>query len=81
LNDLIIQDIDTNNKEMGYSIDLREKVIDASEEGMTQADIEMLFGVSTGSIKRWKKLKAETGKLAPRIRTDESYDIILKGAS
>jgi len=61
---------------MGYSIDLREKVIEALEGGMTQADIEMLFGVSIGSIKRWKKLKKETGELAPRARSDESYDIV-----
>ena len=61
---------------MGYSIDLRKKVIEALEGGMTQADIEMTFGVSTGSIKRWKKLKEESGELAARVRSSESYDVI-----
>lgn len=59
---------------MGYSIDLRERVIEAEEKGMTQREIEEIFKVSSGSIKRWKKLKEETGSLNPRKRTSESFD-------
>jgi len=57
-----------------YSVDLREKVLEAMERGMKQQEAAQTFGVSTGSIKRWRKLKRLTGSLEPRKRTDESFE-------
>ena len=59
---------------MSYSLDLREKVVQALESGMTQTEVQKVFRVSICSIKRWKKLKKETGQLRPRERSDESFD-------
>ena len=61
---------------MTYSQDLRKKVIEAFERGMSQEEASRVFKVGSGTIKRWRKIKKETGKLEPRKRSSESYDPI-----
>jgi transposase len=49
-----------------YSTDLRERVVQAVEEGRSREEIIHLFGVSRATIKRYVKQQRETGDLAPR---------------
>jgi len=49
-----------------YSQDLRERVIRAVDQGMSQKEAARIFGVSPASIKRYLKQRRETGSLAPR---------------
>lgn len=50
---------------MSYSIDLRQRVLAAVDRGMPRADVVATFHVSSGSIKRWLRLRRTTGDLAP----------------
>lgn len=67
-----------NKNKMTYSKDLRKKVIEAFEGGMSQEEVSRVFKIGTGTIKRWRKIKKETGKLEPRKRSSESYDFLRK---
>src|SRR5436305_291404 len=49
-----------------YSQDLRERVLKAVDQGMRRKEVVKLFGVSEMSIKRYLKLRYETGSLAPK---------------
>lgn len=49
-----------------YSEDLRERVVTAVDQGMSRREVVRLFGVSEASIKRYLKLRRETGSLAPK---------------
>ena len=49
-----------------YSIDLRVRVLDALDAGMTRADAIRIFQVSLGSIKRWVRMRRSAGDLTPR---------------
>lgn len=49
-----------------YSQDLRERVVKAIDEGRSQGEVAQLFSVSTATIKRYLKLRRETGSLAPK---------------
>jgi transposase len=49
-----------------YSQDLRERVVKAIDEGRSQSEVAQLFGVSTATIKRYLRLRRETGSLAPK---------------
>lgn len=49
-----------------YSQDLRERVIRALDQGMSQREAARIFGVSEPSVKRYLKLRRETGSLAPK---------------
>jgi transposase len=49
-----------------YSLDLRQKVIDAIElNGMTKSEASNAFQISRNTIDLWLKRKASTGSLAP----------------
>ena len=49
-----------------YSLDLRQKVIDAIElNGMTKREASIAFQISRNTIHLWLKRKASTGSLAP----------------
>jgi transposase len=62
-----------------YSLDLRERVLNALDAGMPRADVVRTFQVSHATIKRWLSRRATTGSLvpaprpgqAPRIPTDQ----------
>jgi transposase len=49
-----------------YSLDLRQKVIDAIElNGMTKSEASIAFQISRNTIDLWIKRKASTGHLSP----------------
>ena len=48
-----------------YSTDLRVRVLDALDAGMTRADAVRIFQVSLGSIKRWLRLRRTGSDLTP----------------
>lgn len=48
-----------------YSRDLRLKVLDAVDRGMSRKEVADVFGVSLPSIKRWLKRRRESGDVAP----------------
>jgi transposase len=50
----------------GYSIDLRERVLQALAGGMSKMMVHRTFAVSRPTIDRWIALREETGSLAPR---------------
>ncbi len=50
---------------MSYSLDLRQRVLDAVDRGMARRTIVETFQVSHGSIKRWLKRRKQTGTVAP----------------
>lgn len=49
-----------------YSLDLREKVLRAVDQGSPRAEIVKLLGVSLATIKRYLKQRRETGEVAPK---------------
>ena len=49
-----------------YSIDLRERVLQAVEKGYPRTEIIKLFGVSRATIKRYLKQRRETGAINVR---------------
>ena len=46
-----------------YSKDLRLKVLDAVDRGMNRREVVEVFGVSLPSIKRWLKMRRESGDI------------------
>ena len=50
----------------GYSIDLRERVLQAVEEGMSKMAAHRTFHISRSTIDHWFALREQTGTLAPR---------------
>lgn len=50
-----------------YSQDLREHVLRAVDQGISRAEVIRIFGVSEPTIKRYLKLRRETGSLAPKV--------------
>ena len=46
-----------------YSVDLRERVLDAIAQGLSLKEVARLFQVSEGSIKRWRKRRRDGGSL------------------
>jgi transposase len=49
-----------------YSVDLRSRVLDAVDRGVPRKEVAKAFSVSLPSVKRWLKLRRETGDLEPR---------------
>jgi transposase len=49
-----------------YSVDLREKVLRAVDQGYAREEIVKLLGVSLATIKRYLKQRRETGTVAPK---------------
>jgi transposase-like protein len=47
-----------------YSVDLRERVVAAFDRtGMTEKEVAALFKIGEATVRRWKRLKRETGVL------------------
>jgi transposase len=51
---------------MAYSVDYRKRVIEYLDEGHSQTEAQEVFKVGTSTMKGWKKLLLETGKLEKR---------------
>ena len=58
-----------------YSIDLRQRVLDALDAGMSRVDTVRIFQVSLGSIKRWLRLRHTGGDLTPQRPSGRSASI------
>jgi len=48
-----------------YSKDLRLKVLDTVDRGIPRKEVAHIFGISLPSIKRWLKLRRESGNVEP----------------
>jgi transposase len=52
-----------------YSMDLRERVVAACDEGVdTRAEVAERFGVSVSWVRRLLQRRRETGSIAPKAR-------------
>lgn len=51
---------------MSYSLDLRERAVVATQQGMTVPQAAAVFQVSIATIERWRRLARETRDLRPR---------------
>ncbi len=49
-----------------YSKDLRLRVLAAVDRGMPRAEVAKTFGVSVSTIKRYLKLRRQTGDVRPK---------------
>jgi transposase len=50
----------------GYSLDLREKIVESVKKGVPKAETARRFGVDRATVKRYCKLLDERGTLEPR---------------
>lgn len=51
--------------ERGYSVDLRQRVVDALARGLTQDEAAEQFDVGVATVYRWQRLHRENGSVAP----------------
>ncbi len=50
----------------GYSLDLRSRVMDDIDRGLSAEDAAQKYSITARTIFSWKQLKRETGSIAPR---------------
>lgn len=56
-----------------YSIDLRQKLVDAYEKGdISQRKLAEQFGVATSFVQKILKQYRETGDLSPKVRQEQT---------
>jgi transposase len=60
---------------MTYSLDLRESVLRHIDNGCTLEAVSRLFSVGTTTIRNWKRLRAQTGKLGGSGRPCKPYKL------
>ena len=48
------------------SRDLRERSVQAANDGMALGEVARIFRISVRSLRRWRRLAATTGDLTPR---------------
>lgn len=53
---------------MSYSKDLRERALEYREAGHTEKETCGIFKIGTTTLKKWKRLLSETGKLEDKKR-------------
>ena len=56
----------SHNRNMAYSVDLRERVIAYLNEGHTTKETRVIFKVGATTIRNWKLLLSERGNLEKR---------------
>jgi transposase len=49
-----------------YSQDLRQRIVSAVDQGMPRTEIIKTFAVSRSTIKRYLRLRRETGEVLPK---------------
>jgi len=61
---------------MSYSVDLRERALEAVRNGHSKAEVSRMFGLGENTLRDWENLEAETGSLEnrPLIRTGYKID-------
>ena len=56
-----------------YSLDLRQKIVDAYDRGdISQRRLAKQFGVATSFVEKLLKQRRETGSLAPKVREEQT---------
>ena len=63
-----------------YSQDLRLRVLQAIDDGMSKMTAHRTFLVSRSTIDDWQKLRAQTGTVAPQPRKEPEQPRALAGA-
>jgi transposase len=58
-----------------YSVDLRERVVAAVDRGTLRKEIVRTLGVSEPTIRRYLRLRRETGSLAPKLSPKRAFSI------
>ena len=58
-----------------YSMDLRERVVAAVDRGTPRKEIVRTLGVSEPTIRRYLRLRTETGSLAPKPPPKRAFSI------
>jgi transposase len=58
-----------------YSMDLRERVLAAVDRGMPRKEIVRTLGVSEPTIRRYLRLRRETGSVAPKPPPKRTFSI------
>src|SRR5215212_2888395 len=58
-----------------YSMDLRERVLAAVDRGMPRKEIVRTLGVSEPTIRRYLRLRRETGSVAPKPPPKRPFSI------
>jgi transposase len=51
---------------MAYSVDFRQKALEAVRNGYTKKEVNEILGLSNTTLKDWENLKKETGSLENR---------------
>jgi len=51
----------------GYSVDLRGRVLQAIDEGMSKMTAHRTFHISRSTLDHWLALREQTGSLSPRV--------------
>ena len=59
-----------------YSMDLRLRVLDAVDRGLSRKELSELFGVSGSTIKRWVRRRREGEDLEPKRSTGRKRRIL-----
>jgi transposase len=49
-----------------YSLDLRQRVLDACQSGQSEREVAARFALSLSSVQRYKRAHRATGNLAPK---------------
>jgi transposase len=56
-----------------YSLDLRQKIVDAYAEGnLSQRQLAKQFRVALSFVEKLLKQQRDTGKIAPKVRTQQT---------
>ena len=58
-----------------YSVDLRERVVAAVDRGTPRKEIVRTLGVSKPTIRRYLRLRRETGSVAPKPHPKRPFSI------
>jgi transposase len=58
-----------------YSVDLRERIMAAVDAGQARQEVARRFAVSLATISNYRRLRRETGGLAPRPRVGDRPEI------
>jgi transposase len=61
-----IEEKTSRKRKMSYDKKFREKVLEHIEKGNSQEATRKMFGLGKNTIRQWKKLREETGKLENR---------------
>lgn len=61
-----------------YSMDLRQRVIDACDSGLGTSEVAETFSVSPAWVRRMKQRRRETGCIGPTVQRRGSIPILSK---